>query len=282
MKAILITQNIRRLATGLLSLKVKWLSVVMFGTLTMMGVHFHQIGKQLTSSFSLGGTPSQAAPSPTPPTPPSLSTSEATPQISPTEKILDQEATSHASPSATPPTPHATPTTAATDALKKPTPAKTENASHALVEKGGSLDLLNLTPEEFQVLQSLVSYQKGMRQEQSALAEKEKKLEILTHTLNQKVEQLQLLKAAVEKLITGQEQKSQQYLTDIVKIYESMKPQEAAQILAALDFNITIEIVSQMKGKKASEILASLPPEQAAQLTTALAQKSQEIAALAT
>ena len=74
-----------------------------------------------------------------------------------------------------------------------------------------------------------------------------------------------------------QENQEKAQLGELVKIYEGMKPQEAAQILATLNPRITLALVGHMRGSKASAILANLPPAQAGQITTALAQKIQAV-----
>ena len=84
------------------------------------------------------------------------------------------------------------------------------------------------------------------------------------------------LMAVVKKL----EVKQQSYIeaqersaTRLAKMYEAMKPAKAAPILAALDPDIVIEIMSRMKERQAAKILASMDAGLAAQISTRLSSK---------
>jgi flagellar motility protein MotE (MotC chaperone) len=84
------------------------------------------------------------------------------------------------------------------------------------------------------------------------------------------------LLAVVKKL----EVKQQSYIeaqersaARLAKMYEAMKPAKAAPILAALDPDIVIEIMSRMKERQAAKILASMDAGLAAQISTRLSSK---------
>ena len=59
----------------------------------------------------------------------------------------------------------------------------------------------------------------------------------------------------------------------LAKMYEAMKPAKAAPILAALDPDIVIEIMTRMKERQAAKILASMDAGLAAQISTRLSSK---------
>jgi len=60
----------------------------------------------------------------------------------------------------------------------------------------------------------------------------------------------------------------------VVTMYETMKPKEAARIFDRLDIRVLIEVASQIKPQRMSEILAQMTPEAAERLTVELAAKS--------
>ncbi|MCP4572089.1 MAG: hypothetical protein GY838_07015 [bacterium] len=56
----------------------------------------------------------------------------------------------------------------------------------------------------------------------------------------------------------------------LAKMYEAMKPGEAAPILGTLDMEIVVEIMSRMKERPAAKVLAKMDPRLAAQVSTRL------------
>lgn len=60
----------------------------------------------------------------------------------------------------------------------------------------------------------------------------------------------------------------------VVTMYETMKPKEAAKIFDRLDIRVLIEVASQIKPQRMSEIMAQMTPEAAERLTVELAAKS--------
>ena len=57
-------------------------------------------------------------------------------------------------------------------------------------------------------------------------------------------------------------------------MYETMKPKDAAKIFDRLDIRVLIEVASQIKPQRMSEIMAQMSPEAAERLTVELAARS--------
>jgi len=58
----------------------------------------------------------------------------------------------------------------------------------------------------------------------------------------------------------------------LAKVYENMKPAQAAPIIAALDMDIILDIMSRMHERQAARILASMDPGTAALISEGLSQ----------
>ena len=56
----------------------------------------------------------------------------------------------------------------------------------------------------------------------------------------------------------------------LAKMYEAMKPDKAAEILATLDMEISLAIFARMKERQAARILSYMTPGRAAQISTRL------------
>lgn len=59
----------------------------------------------------------------------------------------------------------------------------------------------------------------------------------------------------------------------LAKMYEAMKPQQAAPILSALEMDIILDIMGRMKERQAAKILAKMDPGLAAQVSTRMSLK---------
>jgi flagellar motility protein MotE (MotC chaperone) len=58
----------------------------------------------------------------------------------------------------------------------------------------------------------------------------------------------------------------------LVKVYESMKPRDAATIFNDLDMQVLLPVLDRMKDTKAAPVLAAMQPDKARLATTNLAQ----------
>lgn len=60
-------------------------------------------------------------------------------------------------------------------------------------------------------------------------------------------------------------------IKNLVIMYESMKPKDAARVFDRLGLEVLVPVVQQMNPRKMSEVLAAMSPERAERLTVALA-----------
>jgi flagellar motility protein MotE (MotC chaperone) len=67
----------------------------------------------------------------------------------------------------------------------------------------------------------------------------------------------------------------QQQMENLVKIYETMKPEEAAHIFETLDMPTLLGVVLRMKPKSTAPIMAKMAPDKAKELTIALTKQDQ-------
>jgi len=81
----------------------------------------------------------------------------------------------------------------------------------------------------------------------------------------------------LEGVITELEAKQNAYVaerersaTRLARMYEAMKPEEAAPIVAALDTAVILDIMSRMKERPAAKILGRMDPALAAMISTRL------------
>lgn len=107
------------------------------------------------------------------------------------------------------------------------------------------------------------------------LATREALLEAGKKELDQKLQEMTVVRNQIEGLLQDQSEQEKARVQSLVKIYETMKAKEAAAVFNTLDMDILIRILQNMSERKTAPILAQMDPERVQQVTTLLAQKSQ-------
>ena len=87
-----------------------------------------------------------------------------------------------------------------------------------------------------------------------------------------RVDELTNLQGRLQALEEARRQRDEVNWRGLVKLYETMKPREAAAIFNDLDKPVLLAVLDRMKEGKAAPILAAMNPERARQVTADLAQ----------
>jgi flagellar motility protein MotE (MotC chaperone) len=93
--------------------------------------------------------------------------------------------------------------------------------------------------------------------------------------VDEKLADLKQVEASIQAAMTA-EQTTNEQMASLVKIYETMKPKDAARIFDQLDFTVLVEVVSRMREMKSAPVLAAMDPEKAKLVTVALAALSEQ------
>ena len=119
-----------------------------------------------------------------------------------------------------------------------------------------------------------------MARERDRIQQEKEELLALKQAVSVQEKVLQQGKENLEVVIQKLEAKQQEYIeerensaTKLAKMYEAMKPQQAAPILSALDLEIILDIMSRMKERQAAKIMANMDAGLAAQVSTRMSMK---------
>ncbi|MFO1189281.1 MAG: hypothetical protein U1E97_06760 [Alphaproteobacteria bacterium] len=164
--------------------------------------------------------------------------------------------------------------------------AKTESGDKAEGDKAGSdkagadappgLKDPNLfTASEIQTLQRLAERRDALDARERALDEREKVLKAVEGRIEGQLAALKESQTRVQRLLKAYDEQEAEKLRSLVKIYETMKPAEAARIFEKLDAKVLIEVLQSMKAAKSAPIFAAMNPVLAREMTQALAERSQ-------
>ncbi len=128
------------------------------------------------------------------------------------------------------------------------------------------MDPFSMTDEEIDLLQ--------------ALAERRRELDLRANELEQREILLRAVEPRIEEKVGGlkallkqQEEQTDDQYKSLVKIYESMKPKDAARIFEQMDLAVLMPVVERMKERKTAPILAKMNPVKATAIITQLAQR---------
>lgn len=154
-------------------------------------------------------------------------------------------------------------------------PAALKDEPQGQISKLITNDPTLLTPAEIDLLQQLA-------ERRQVLESREQEFEIRTGLLaaaesriDKKVEELKVLRETISGLIKTFDAQQDAKLLSLVKIYENMKPKEAAKIFEALEMDTLLEVAERMKERKLAPIMAKMHPEKARDMTVELSRLRQ-------
>lgn len=124
------------------------------------------------------------------------------------------------------------------------------------------------SPAEVELLSGLSKRREELDKWEKEAALKEAYLTAADMKLNQKLSDLKTLRDEVNNLLESYNEKEDMKISSLVKIYENMKPKDAAKIFEGLDMPILLRVVDKMKEIKAAPIMAQLSAQKASELTT--------------
>ncbi len=136
-----------------------------------------------------------------------------------------------------------------------------------------SSDPFALTDEEIDLLQMLAKRREVIEQRAAGLKQRETLLEAAEKRIDEKIAKLEVLQKAIEDLLIRRDEQEEAQLTSLVKIYENMKPKDAARIFEELDMAVLLDVIERMKERKTAPILAQMNPRRAKAITLELAQR---------
>lgn len=182
---------------------------------------------------------------------------------------------------------HGTAASAEPVSVESPDPESAEPVEQAAIEPAPvaavePFDPQTMTKADYELLQQLARRRAELDQREKDLADRAAMLEAVQQQVTTKVGEQQKLKSDIEKLTGGGQDAGSMKYRRLVKIYESMKPDEAARILEKMDGEVLLEVVTRMGERRLAPILAQMDPLKAQAITVAMAMQpdpTEEIAA---
>ncbi|MEM7569563.1 MAG: hypothetical protein AAF337_07195, partial [Pseudomonadota bacterium] len=128
--------------------------------------------------------------------------------------------------------------------------------------------------------QSELALLRDLGKRRTELDARERDLEMRTRLLEAaekrvegKISELKALEQKVNGLLVKHESQENEKLASVVKVYEKMKPADAARILEGLSMSIQLDVATRMSELHMAPILSKMSAKGAQRLTTQLATK---------
>jgi len=141
------------------------------------------------------------------------------------------------------------------------------------LEHGNNSEIYNLNHSEIQLLKELSIRRKIIEDSRQDLLIQ---LDVVTaagNKVDNKIQELKILREEVKKLIVEYNIKEDSKINSLVKIYENMKPKDAANIFDDLDMNVLLQVISNMREAKVAPILSNMNPDRAREVSMKFAER---------
>lgn len=129
--------------------------------------------------------------------------------------------------------------------------------------------------EEIDLLQALAERRQQIDRRSEELRQREEILRAAEQRFEQKVAELESMRAQLEQLLSRQNDAEDSRLRGLVKIYETMKPTDAARIFNELQIEVLMGVAERMKENKLAPVLAAMNADRAKRVTEMLAERQQ-------
>lgn len=128
-----------------------------------------------------------------------------------------------------------------------------------------------LNDAQITVLKQLSERRRTLDAREKQIEQREALLKAANDELAKKYGELDAVRTEIKKLLDIQSEEEEARLASLVKVYEGMKPQQAAAILNTMDTTVLMQVMGRMSERKLSPVMAAMNPDKAREVTINLA-----------
>lgn len=121
-----------------------------------------------------------------------------------------------------------------------------------------------------ETLTSLRDYRQQLDQRSNELDQRSKSLQQAEASLKQRITELEQLEASIQQRLSDEAKIKNKKIKRLTAVYEGMKPERSAPVIAKMDLATVVKIFLLMDEKKVGKILSFLPPDKAVRISQAL------------
>lgn len=124
---------------------------------------------------------------------------------------------------------------------------------------------------EIAILEKLAARRKQLEEAERQLGMREDLLKAAEGRIGGRVDELKAIEERIGVADRTKEEAKRKEIADLARIYEAMKPKDAARVLERLEAPLMADVARLIPPKKLAEIVAKMAPERAEQLSVRLA-----------
>ncbi|MDP6175077.1 MAG: hypothetical protein QGF09_13005 [Rhodospirillales bacterium] len=147
---------------------------------------------------------------------------------------------------------------------------KAANTQQASTSRSALDDPTLFTQSEIDLLQQLADRREILEARGQELDRREVMLSAAEKRINKKIEEMRGLEGSIKKLIKTHTGQQDDQMKSLVKIYENMKPKDAARIFEELDLPTLLKVAERMSERKLAPVMAQMAPAKAKEVTVEL------------
>ena len=146
-----------------------------------------------------------------------------------------------------------------------------DDAADATADETATAKNAALSATERAVLETLADRRQALDAREREIDTREKLLRAAQSRVDERISELKAIEAHISSLLRQRDAAAEAQIRSLVKVYERMKPGDAARIFETLDKTILLDVAALMKEQAIAGILAEMQPKAAQDLTERLA-----------
>jgi len=130
-----------------------------------------------------------------------------------------------------------------------------------------------VSPETFRMIETIENKSRELKEREEALRVRETRVEALEAKVRKDLDKIEKNISESKAQMGIQDEKTKENVEALIKVYSSMKPEEAANLVEAIDEGLALQIISGMKSKIAGQVLSNLDVKVAKRISENMAGK---------
>jgi flagellar motility protein MotE (MotC chaperone) len=130
-----------------------------------------------------------------------------------------------------------------------------------------------VSPETFRMIETIENKNRELKKREEELRLKQIRLEALEAKVLKDLKKIEQSISESKEQMGAQDEKTKENVEALIKVYSSMKPEEAANLVEAIDEGLALKIISGMKSKIAGQVLSNLDVKVAKRISETMAGK---------
>lgn len=149
-------------------------------------------------------------------------------------------------------------------------------ASKAAPAKAGKMPATATpTRTEIELAEELATKRAGTDDRKRQIELRERLIEASEKRIDMKLAELKAAESQAVRGVNSRQTAANEQFLSLVKVYETMKPKDAARIFEKLDLSVQLAVATRMKERNMAALMAEMTPEAARNLTMEMAAQAQ-------